>query len=116
MVFSEGGEAMRTAIICGALMTTAALAGCVHDQAPAASAVAAAPPPPELVWSKPGASNDEFQRTKAACLLRLTEFQAASPGNWSALTIFPFCMRANGWVEVPKNRQPSERAAANLTP
>lgn len=114
MLFSEGGT-VRTAIICGALMTNAALAGCVHDQAPAVAA-APPPPPPEPVWSKPGASNDEFHRTKAACLLRLTEFQAANPGNWSALSIFPVCMRANGWVQVPKNGQASERAATNLTP
>jgi hypothetical protein len=102
------------AILTG-MAAAVALAGCITDQAPVAPAVAAAPPPPPplaRVWTKPGATNEEFQRTKAACILRMHEdevaIKAADPGNpWAglgAISFFPLCMRAAGWVQVPKAR------------
>jgi len=89
---------MRTAIMCGALVALtsafmAVLAGCAHAAGPT-------PPAPEFVWSKPGASNDEFQRTKAACMLRMLEAENANPNGWSWAGILPLCMRAAGWVRV----------------
>jgi hypothetical protein len=105
-----------------AIAATMLQGGCIHDAAPVTPAAAAPPPapPPEMVWTKPGATNEEFQRTKAACILRMEEdetaIKAANPGNpWAslrAITVFPLCMRANGWVQVPKTH-PTAAPAAN---
>jgi hypothetical protein len=57
------------------------------------------PPPPQAVkvWTKAGASDEEYWRTRAACGLRMYEAQNINPdGPYEA--IFASCMQANGWV------------------
>ena len=59
-----------------------------------------APNQPRKVWNKPGASDDEYWRTRAACALRMFEAQDVNPdGPYEA--IFAACMQANGWVYAP---------------
>jgi hypothetical protein len=77
----------------------------VHDPNPAAVSISAPPPPkpaPETVWSKPGATDEDFQRTRAACLLRQMEAENANPNSWGWIMVFSLCMRASGWVHIPK--------------
>ena len=82
------------------------LAGCVSAPPPAP---AASPPPPEPKkgWSKEGAwTNEEFQRTRARCIMYAETNQARNAwggpfGNsWALLATA--CMRAEGWVLVPE--------------
>jgi hypothetical protein len=79
------------------------LAGCARDQQLAAVAAAPPPkPPPQRGYFKEGASSEEFQRTKAGCLVRA---ESAAPGfnaPWSWFSIYQNCMRADGWVLVEK--------------
>jgi len=62
-------------------------------------------PPPKEVYYKRGASNEEFERTRARCLMQAEI--ARSNSNEPALlkvgtlfTVFRACMRAEGWVLV----------------
>jgi hypothetical protein len=57
-------------------------------------------------WYKRGASKEEFQRTKAECLMGQIEVESANPNvstnpdlEWGT-TVYGLCMRANGWVPV----------------
>jgi hypothetical protein len=98
---------MRATTMSAAMLAATALAGCLTDQPPTTPVVAAAPSPPpapEFVWSKPGARNEEFRRTNAACLLRQIEAESANPDSLAGYGILTQCMRANGWVRVPKNK------------
>jgi hypothetical protein len=80
--------------ILGPLIMTAVLAGFVE--------VAAA----ESLyrWYKRGASKEEFQRTKAECLMGQTEVGNANsdvstnPDLEWRITVYGLCMRANGWA------------------
>jgi hypothetical protein len=91
---SEGEGSMRTANICGALITTAALAGFVE--------VAAADT--LYRWYKRDANNEEFRRTKAECLMGQMEVEhpnsSTNPDLEWGTTTYGLCMRANGWVPV----------------
>jgi hypothetical protein len=107
---------MRATTMCAAMLAATALAGCLTVQPPTTLVVADAPlppPAPEFVWSKPGTGNEEFRRTNAACLLRQIEAENANPDSLAGYGIFNLCMRANGWVRRPKNKQPLERAATD---
>jgi hypothetical protein len=56
---------------------------------------AAAPKPePKTLYFKQGASSEEFQRTKAACAMKM----AAVAGTAGAGAVFIYCMRSEGWV------------------
>jgi hypothetical protein len=55
------------------------------------------PPKPQPVYQKAGATNEEFQRTKARCLLE--SGMGGADFNPLALRL---CMRAEGWVLVPQ--------------
>src|SRR5262249_26473721 len=99
-------DVIRLPIVMLCLLSTA----CVHDQTPVTVAASETPnptpppkPAPECVYSKQGATTEEFQRTRAACLLRQTEAENANPNSWSWFTVFPLCMRANDWVLLPKS-------------
>src|SRR5258708_33055547 len=78
----------------GHLITTAALAGFVD----------AAAADDLYRWYKRGASKEEFQRTKAECLMGQTELESANsdvstnPDSEWLTTVYGLCMRANGWV------------------
>jgi hypothetical protein len=65
---------------------------------PLPTPVAGAPPKPavEKVWSKPGASNEEFARTKARCLLQA---DIDSP-HFAYKAVL--CMRPEGWTLGPR--------------
>lgn len=84
------------------------LAGCAHEPVAVASPRVAAAAAPETVYSKPGASTEEFQRAKANCLMRaeIAESSSADPNGFARaatwMTVFSTCMRADGWVLVPK--------------
>lgn len=87
-------------------------AACTHE---APAPVVAPPPPPKMVWSKPGATNEEFQRASAGCLMRaeIAESQSTDPNplarSGTFALVFPTCMRAEGWVR-------RSEAAPPLTP
>lgn len=86
-----------------------ALVGCAHRApAPAAPELSAppAPAPRPLVYTKPGATHEEFLRTKARCLAQAETAKAASTeeswarvGTW--IVVYRNCMRADGWALVP---------------
>jgi hypothetical protein len=86
------------------------LMGCVHDQAPVPVATATPPPKPApaLVYFKQGASNEDFQRARANCLMRaeIAESSSTDPDGFARaatwMTVYRTCMRADGWVLVPK--------------
>jgi hypothetical protein len=106
-----------TRLFCSSLALTGiamALLGCVTDQlGPVASQptpVASQPAPTkEPVFSKPGATNEEFQRARAACLMQMEEAAPTPSDVYSPqaqeafgrrMSIFGLCMRANGWALV----------------
>jgi hypothetical protein len=74
------------------------------------------PPQPQMVWMKPGASNEEFQRTRAGCMLRMWEAENSNPNGVGWVTVFPLCMRAAGWVQVPKGDPQQVRQAPSPKP
>jgi hypothetical protein len=94
-----------------ALAAASALAGCVTDQAQAPPPVAPVsapvappvPPKPAVAYFKEGASEEEFQRTKAACIMKYEMAAGAASDefgpNWGlGLSVFGSCMRSQGWV------------------
>ena len=92
-------------VVCSTLV----LAGCMHDQeAVAVGPVTPPPPPVEKVYFKRGASNEDFQRARANCLMRaeIAESGSTDPNGFARtatwITVFTTCMRADGWVRVPK--------------
>jgi hypothetical protein len=57
-------------------------------------------PPPrktQPVYQKPGATDEEFQRTKARCLVQ----SGIGGANFNPLS-YRLCMRAEGWILVPQ--------------
>jgi hypothetical protein len=58
------------------------------------------PPPPEMVYFKEGASPEDFQRKRAAC--RAQAWTADPNMDFTWPLVFRNCMRADGWVLVPK--------------
>jgi hypothetical protein len=81
-----------------------ALGGCLTQQEAVAPVAAAPPPPPpvERVYEKPGASNEDFQRARARCLMNanMTTGLYDDPLRWTS--VYRSCMRADGWVLVAK--------------
>jgi hypothetical protein len=60
---------------------------------------------PAKVYFKPGASSEEFQRTRARCLVQAQTAEAGSQRAYDFMTftiVFEGCMRAEGWVLVDK--------------
>jgi len=61
---------------------------------------------PKQVYRKDGATNEEFQRTRARCLMQAEIAESASndPNGWSRagtwMMVYRTCMRAEGWVLV----------------
>jgi len=71
--------------------------------------ISAQPSPSKpMVYRKPGATNEDFQRTRAACNMRseIAESSSTDPnalarvGTWA--TVYRMCMLAEGWVLVPQ--------------
>jgi hypothetical protein len=85
------------------LTLSVALTGCASADPPQAPVPpAATPPPAPSVWYKAGATQEEFQRTRARCLLQA----GAGTANFDFEPVaFVLCMRAEGWVR----RQPDVR-------
>jgi len=85
---------MRSIIAAGILMTVS----------PAAAQSASA----DTIYFKAGATTEDFQRAKAACLghAEIVESGSLDPnalaraGTW--LAVYRTCMRAGGWVLIPK--------------
>jgi len=87
-----------------AIGTTIALTGCAGttkvEPAPAFA--------PKTVYYKAGATQEEFERTRARCLAQAESAKAAStdPDEWARLgtwmAIYRNCMRADGWMLVPE--------------
>ena len=82
-------------------------AGGLRFGAAGCAAASPLPPEPRKVWSKEGAwTNEEFQRTRARCIMYAATNQARNAwggpfGNsWALLATA--CMRAEGWVLVPE--------------
>ena len=94
----------RTLIIITAAIL---LAGCAQPP-PVAVAAPSPKPEPKMAWDKPGASNEEFERTKARCIMYAETNQMRNawggPFGHSRLILFTNCMRAEGWVLVPEKR------------
>jgi hypothetical protein len=66
----------------------------------------APPPQPKQVYHKEGATNEDFQRAKARCLIQAETAKSASndpnpfarAGTW--VLVYRACMRADGWILV----------------
>jgi hypothetical protein len=93
--------AMRIVIV---IALGASLAGCAHEEPAPITPVVAKPPPPKLVYNKPGATTEEFERTRAGCRVQADIGGGGLFGDtpWTALSIQRNCMRAAGWVLVPE--------------
>jgi predicted small lipoprotein YifL len=80
-----------------------ALAGCASaDPLQAPVSPSATPPPAPFVWYKADAAQEEFQRTRARCLLQA----GAGTANFDFEPVaFVLCMRAEGWVRRQPVRQ-----------
>jgi hypothetical protein len=76
-----------------------AAAGLGPHPAPEPPATPVAEPAVEKVWYKSGATNEEFERTKARCMLQ------ANLGSLYFAANFTLCMRAEGWTLGPRVRQ-----------
>jgi hypothetical protein len=61
-----------------------------------------------MVYRKVGATQEEFERTRARCLAQAETAKAASTDSnqWARLgtwtSVYRNCMRAEGWVLVPE--------------
>jgi hypothetical protein len=87
------------AVFIGFLM----LSGCATDEPPVTYQQPSPPPKPPL-YRKDGASTEEFQRTKAGCLVKaqIAESSSTDPEPLvkmvTYMSVFRNCMRAEGWV------------------
>jgi hypothetical protein len=87
-----------------------ALVGCASQLVTnvSAASTASAAPTPKMVYYKTGATQEEFERTRARCLAQAETAKAAStdPNPWARLATWMAvnrnCMRADGWVLVPE--------------
>lgn len=91
-----------------AILISLALSGCAVANHPVVDTPASPIAPqtvanrPEMVWFKRGASAEDFQRAKAGCIVQAEAGSGGNPLVWTA--IFPNCLRAQGWVLIPKSR------------
>jgi hypothetical protein len=67
-----------------------------------------------VLWSKQGANKIELERTKASCESSQLEAAIAPPLAW--FPIFELCMRANGWVQIPKTPSAAPTSGRRATP
>lgn len=80
-----------------------ALSGCVTDR-PEPVAYQPYSPPKPPAYFKQGATNEEFQRTKAGCMMKaeIAESSSTDPNQLAKsvtnMLVFGNCMRADGWV------------------
>ena len=88
------------AIICSALMALAIITTAAADDM--------------VFWSKQGANNIELERTKVSCESSQLEAAIATPLAW--FPIFELCMRANGWVQIPKTLSAAQTPERRITP
>jgi hypothetical protein len=64
------------------------------------------------VYTKPNATTEDFARQRAACLERaeIAKAGSADPNQMARaatwVTVYQACMRAAGWVLVPKDQRP----------
>jgi hypothetical protein len=86
------------------LIALAALlvAGCAHDDQMVVASAAPTTPPTVERYFKGRARGEDFQRTRAACLMRQVEAEHAAPNSVDWVTVYQLCMRANGWVLADK--------------
>jgi hypothetical protein len=78
------------------------VAGCAHEERAVVASAAPTTPPPVELYFKGRARGEEFQRTRAACLMRQAEAESAAPNSSGRVTVYQLCMRANGWVLASK--------------
>jgi hypothetical protein len=52
--------------------------------------------PPKKQWHKGGAGAEEFQRTRARCVMNASSAATTTDTRWTL--IFASCMRSEGWV------------------
>lgn len=87
-----------------AILSALVLASCATAPPPAPIDPTPAHNRPETAWFKRGATDEEFQRARSTCIV---EAESGSGGNTLSWTvIFPNCMRAQGWVLIPKGSVP----------
>ncbi len=67
-----------------------------------------------VLWFKQGANKIELERAKASCESSELEAAIAPPLAW--FPIFELCMRANGWVQIPKTRSAAPTPEHRATP
>lgn len=53
-------------------------------------------PPPKKQWHKDGAGAEEFQRTRARCIMNASSVSPMADGRWTI--VFGSCMRSEGWI------------------
>jgi hypothetical protein len=85
-------------VIAGVIACASILSACEHSEPPLAIAapIIASPPPPPKKWYKDGAGTEEFQRTRARCVMNA--YTAARPDDIRWSIILATCMRSEGWV------------------
>jgi|PersoiStandDraft_1058852.scaffolds.fasta_scaffold229014_1 hypothetical protein len=85
-------------VIAGVIACASILSACEHSEPPLAIAapIIASPPPPPKKWYKDGAGTEEFQRTRARCVMNASTAAPMTDGRWTL--IFASCMRSEGWV------------------
>jgi hypothetical protein len=99
-------------------LALATLSGCTRTPEPLASSVKpapASPPEPPMVYYKPGASDEDWQRAKARCLMQgeMAKSTSQTPGDTFAIVVVT-CLRADGWVRGPaRPTAPATTAATN---
>lgn len=101
--YSDGMmQPMRgSCVAAGAITCALLLSGCAGRSPtlqPVAQPAPTASPPLQRKYYKEGANDEEFQRTRARCLMN-AEAAAGAPGDegrW--MLIVASCMRSEGWV------------------
>jgi hypothetical protein len=91
----------RLIVVACVIACASVLSACGHTQPPPTAPAPIntsppPPPPPPKHWYKQGASTEEFQRTRARCIMNAEMSDGGDAGRWTV--IFATCMRAEGWV------------------
>jgi hypothetical protein len=86
-------------------LATLLLFGCTQTTHLVPDAAQVATAKPQTIYYKPGATYEEFQRTKERCTVKAEKAETdADPfSRWSLRTravVYGNCLRADGWVPV----------------
>jgi hypothetical protein len=94
---------MKLIVVGGILACAIVLSACAHTEPPPTAVAsdnipppAPPPPPPKKQWYKQGATAEEFQRTRARCIMNAESAASTLDTRWGV--IFLSCMRSEGWV------------------